>query len=139
MIKFFELISTGFYIGRLKNGATIAPLLFSFLVLFENKLLIFFILLLLSVISSYLMVKKTKRNDPQEVVIDEIISLVFIFLFVEVSLKSFIIAFILFRLFDFLKPFPSNLFESIPYLGIVLDDMIASIYVVIFLKWIFGL
>ncbi len=139
MIKFFELISTGFYIGKLKNGATIATLLFSFLVLFKGKLFIFFILLLFSIISSYVMVKKTKRKDPQEVVIDEIVAFFFIFIFVKLSLMSFVISFVLFRLFDFLKPFPANLFEDIPYLGVVLDDLIASVYVIVFLKLIFGL
>jgi phosphatidylglycerophosphatase (EC 3.1.3.27) len=49
-------------------------------------------------------------------------------------LKNFIIAFILFRIFDFLKPFPIKLLEDIKYFGIVLDDLMAGIYSVLTIK-----
>lgn len=79
------------------------------------------------------MVKKTNIKDPQEVVIDEILAFFFIFIFIEVSLKNVILGFLLFRAIDALKPFPIKLLENFPYLGILLDDIMASIYVILIL------
>jgi len=135
MIKFFEIISTGFYIGKLKKfGPTISTIIVIPFLLLNQKILIFIIILLLSIIGSYLMVKKTNKKDPQEVVIDEIVGFFLIFIFLDFNLKNFIIAFILFRIFDFLKPFPIKLLEDIKYFGIVLDDLMAGIYSVLTIK-----
>lgn len=133
MIRFFEFISTGFYIGRLKYGPTIATFLSIPLIFSPHKIIIFSFLLLLSIIGSYVMVKKTNLNDPQEVVIDEILAYFFIFLFIKVNFMNVILGFLLFRLIDALKPFPIKLIEKIPYLGIILDDLIASVYVILIL------
>lgn len=82
------------------------------------------------------MVKKTYQKDPQEVVIDEIVGFFFIFLFLDFNLKNFIIAFIFFRIFDFLKLFPINFLEEIPYFGIILDDLMAGVYALLTVKLI---
>jgi len=137
MIKFFELITTGFYIGKLKKfGPTISTIIIIPFLFLKQKILIFFIILVISIIGSYLMVKKTNKKDPQEVVIDEIVGFFFIFLFLEFNLSNFLIAFVFFRIFDFLKPFPINFLEEIPYLGVILDDLIAGAYTILTIKLI---
>jgi phosphatidylglycerophosphatase A len=59
---------------------------------------------------------------------------------VAVPLTPFtmILGFILFRIFDILKPFPVNIFDQRFHggLGIMLDDVIAGIYSLIVLQLI---
>ena len=93
---------------------------------------------------------KFKKKDPSEIVIDEFFgqSIVILFAFflggnvyIILSLPgSFLIhyilelelllAFILFRIFDILKPFPINMIDKKIKngLGVMLDDVVAAIY-----------
>lgn len=69
------------------------------------------------------------EKDPQKVVIDEVLGF-----FVAVSFQTFswqlaLAAFILFRFFDILKPFPINNLQKIKAgWGIIIDDLIAGLY-----------
>jgi phosphatidylglycerophosphatase A len=71
-----------------------------------------------------------KHEDPGMVVIDEVlgqwITLAGALAF---NWKSWLAAFLLFRLFDIWKPFPIRRLESLPGgVGIVADDVLAGIY-----------
>jgi phosphatidylglycerophosphatase A len=70
-----------------------------------------------------------KGHDPQVVVIDEAVG-VFIAVFViPKSLYYAIAAFVLFRFFDIVKPFPINRSQKLSGgWGIMIDDVIAGIY-----------
>ncbi len=67
--------------------------------------------------------------DPSIVVIDEIVGM-WIALFLQpATLLAFALAFVAFRAFDTLKPFPGRQLEKIPRgWGIMLDDVAAGIY-----------
>jgi len=69
-------------------------------------------------------------RDPGIVVIDEIVGL--LITMIGMPAKPFYLAlgFILFRLFDIVKPFPVNFFDQRIHggAGIMLDDVIAGIY-----------
>jgi phosphatidylglycerophosphatase A len=70
-------------------------------------------------------------KDPQFVVIDEVSGqLIALSLpFVVLNWKSWLLGFILFRIFDIWKPFPARQAESLPGgWGIMADDWIAGIY-----------
>ena len=70
------------------------------------------------------------RKDAPEIVIDEIAGLQWTFLGVVPTGLHALLGFVLFRLFDILKPFPARLFQDrLPGgLGIVADDVAAGIY-----------
>jgi phosphatidylglycerophosphatase A len=71
------------------------------------------------------------KKDPQFVVVDEVSGqmLTYISPFVVLNWKSWLLGFILFRVFDIWKPFPARQAESLPGgLGIMADDWIAGIY-----------
>lgn len=80
-----------------------------------------------------LYLKANRTPDPQEIVIDEIIGQGLCFLFVPHTVIGWSIAFILFRFFDILKPFPVSWADQlqgplwIESLGILLDDIFAGI------------
>ncbi len=71
-----------------------------------------------------------QKEDPGLVVVDEVLGQWVTLLGVAVlDWKSWIAAFILFRLFDIWKPWPVRRFEQLPGgVGIVMDDVAAGIY-----------
>jgi phosphatidylglycerophosphatase A len=70
-----------------------------------------------------------RQKDPQIVVIDEVAGMLITMLPMSVvSLRAVVVGFVLFRLFDMLKPWPVRNFEKLPGgWGIVLDDVAAGI------------
>lgn len=70
------------------------------------------------------------RGDPGQVVIDEVVGQIVTFLgHPHPSWKLLIAGFVLFRIFDILKPFPARRAEHAPGgWGIMLDDVAAGIY-----------
>jgi len=67
-------------------------------------------------------------KDPSFVVIDEVAGQLIALIGVPVAWKSFLVSFILFRVFDIVKPPPVRQLERLPEgVGIVLDDVAAGI------------
>ena len=69
------------------------------------------------------------RNDPSEVVIDEVAGFLLTLFLLPCSWLSLGSGFVLFRLFDILKPYPVRQSESLSGgFGIVMDDLLAGLY-----------
>lgn len=70
------------------------------------------------------------RKDPQIVVVDEVVGQwITLAGATELNWKSFLMAFVFFRLFDIWKPPPVRQLEKLPGgLGIVADDAMAGVY-----------
>lgn len=72
---------------------------------------------------------RSGESDPSEVVIDEIAGQILTLLAAPATPLAWLSGFLLFRLFDILKPFPIRQSERLPRgWGIVLDDLIAGVY-----------
>lgn len=78
-----------------------------------------------------------KRKDPREFVLDEFVGQIVALLWLLPTTKAdfntywgiITMQFILFRIFDILKPFPLRRLETLPSgLGIMADDIAAGIY-----------
>jgi phosphatidylglycerophosphatase A len=73
--------------------------------------------------------RQTGCRDPQLVVIDEVAGQLIALVAVPVFWKTFLTGFILFRVFDTLKPPPLRQLEKLPEgIGIVMDDIGAGLY-----------
>jgi phosphatidylglycerophosphatase A len=73
-------------------------------------------------------VRATGRHDPSECVIDEVAGQWLACLAAPLTLPGYILAFIAFRLFDILKPWPASAAERAPGgLGVMLDDLVAGL------------
>jgi len=70
------------------------------------------------------------RIDPGQVVIDEVMGQIITFIATpRISKVGLIAGFILFRIFDIIKPFPARRCERFPGgWGIMLDDGVAGLY-----------
>ena len=76
-----------------------------------------------------------KQKDPGIVVVDEVLGQWLTLLgATSLGVRTFVAAFILFRIFDVWKPWPVRRFETLPEgFGIVADDLAAGLYGAIFL------
>jgi phosphatidylglycerophosphatase A len=77
--------------------------------------------------------KLSGKKDPSKVVIDEVagqfIALLPVPFIIDAAWWSIILAFILFRFFDIVKPYPARKLESLESgLGIMADDIVAGVY-----------
>ena len=75
-------------------------------------------------------VKATGREDPPEIVIDEVAAQWLALAVVPVTLAGFLAAFFVFRLFDTLKPWPASWADAEVEggAGVMLDDLFAGLY-----------
>ena len=84
----------------------------------------------LAIWSADVTAKAQARKDPGLVVIDEVCGQwITLAGMINGSWKSWLLAFLLFRIFDIIKPWPARQFEALPGgTGIVADDVMAGIY-----------
>ena len=156
MIKKFNLFFlTFFMIGRIKYApGTLASLVTCvFFLLLINISNITVILVITLIIFGYSFVainnsfNEFKSDDPQEIVIDEVIGQMLTLLAIPIyetlyplpKIYYCFAAFLLFRLFDIWKPYPISYVDNNVKgsLGIMLDDILASFYSIIILIIIF--
>jgi len=73
--------------------------------------------------------RRYQARDPGAVVIDEVLGMLITLFMIRPDWRLAIVGFVLFRLFDVIKPYPSNRFERLPGgLGIMADDAMAAVY-----------
>jgi len=73
--------------------------------------------------------------DPGPIVIDEVVGMLITLAFIPVGWSAALTGFLLFRVFDVLKPYPAGQFERLHGgLGVMADDAMAAIYANICLR-----
>jgi phosphatidylglycerophosphatase A len=93
-------------------------------------LMLILVLLLPAIWASTETARIVDKNDPGLVVVDEVLGQwVTLLGAIVLNWKSFVAAFVLFRILDIWKPWPVRRFERLPQgTGIVADDLAAGIY-----------
>jgi phosphatidylglycerophosphatase A len=77
------------------------------------------------------------KKDDRRIVIDEMAGYLVAMLWIEPTLLSVTLGFLLFRLFDITKPWPIRRLEELPGgFGVVLDDILAGVYANLFCRLI---
>ena len=148
VIKFF---ATGAYLGFLPKapgtfGSFLGiPLAYVFLLFGQFFYLIAtFVFVLLSIIIAELYDRQLEEHDSQTIVIDEVAGYLVALVAIPYQFQwpYILLAFVLFRIFDILKPFPLSYLDRIPGgIGIVLDDVGAGLmtnvilHLFIYLGW----
>ena len=131
----WRFVATFFYLGKLpfapgSCGSLGALLLWSFLPLtFSVHLSFLIILFVLGVYSSNKIAKYLDDHDPSEVVIDEVVGMGISLFMLPHSLGFYLLAFILFRIFDIVKPWFIYRIQNLSGgWGIMLDDVLAGLF-----------
>ena len=70
-----------------------------------------------------------RRTDPGQVVIDEVMGMLITLFLNPVGWKGALAGFLLFRVFDVIKPYPANRLEQLHGgVGVMADDAMAAVY-----------
>ena len=144
-VTLFGIGKIGLIPGSLASLAT-TIILFFLLHIFNispNTILISVIIIfLISLYSVNIFIKNLDNKDPREVVIDEVIGQSIPICLYEIAhtgvretsqvLIFYFIMFILFRIFDIVKPYPVSYYDKNfkNSFGVVMDDVCAGLYVV---------
>jgi phosphatidylglycerophosphatase A len=73
--------------------------------------------------------------DPGPIVLDEVVGMLITLAFVPVGWTGALAGFVLFRIFDVIKPFPAGRLEKLHGgLGVMADDAMAAIYANVVLR-----
>ena len=149
------LFVTLFGIGKLKkipgSYASLATTIFLFVLFhilnFSPKivLIVVIIVFFISLYAVNIFIKNFDNKDPKEVVIDEFIGQSIPICLYEIAhegvketnqvLTFYFIMFILFRIFDIVKPYPVSYYDKNfkNSFGVIMDDVCAGLYVVVVL------
>ena len=148
MNQLFMAIATGFSIGKLPKapgtwGSLAAFLPWFFIRGLSLPLYLAFVaaLFVAGFFASGAAEKIMDRPDPGCIVIDEIVGMLITLTLAPAHPAAWLLAFILFRLFDIFKPFPVSWLDRHIHggMGIMLDDVMAGIYALICLQIIWAL
>lgn len=86
-------------------------------------------LLVLGSWSAHVAERHFNSTDPGPVVIDEVMGMVITLIWSPRTWPAAITGFLLFRLFDIVKPYPANRFEKLHGgVGVMADDAMAAVY-----------
>jgi phosphatidylglycerophosphatase A len=70
-----------------------------------------------------------QKKDPGHVVVDEVAGQLLTLLLTGAGWAGAAVGFLVFRLFDIVKPWPANRLEALPEgLGVMADDLMAGVY-----------
>jgi len=79
--------------------------------------------------------KHFQKKDPRQCVIDEVAGQLVSVWLLPRQAGFYVAAFLLFRIFDILKPFPINKSEALPHgIGIMTDDVLAGFFTMALLQ-----
>lgn len=78
--------------------------------------------------------------DPGPIVIDEVVGMLITLAFIPVGWSAALAGFVLFRIFDVIKPYPAGRFEQLHGgLGVMADDAMAAVYANLSLRFLMWL
>ena len=145
-VTMFSLGRIGFLSGTFGSLATVIFLFVCFHILNISSNIIL-IILVITFAYSFIAIKNYTENnenkDPGEIIIDEFIGQAIPIYLYEISHGTektmdqapiiYTVCFIIFRIFDILKPFPVSYFDRKHKnsFGVVMDDVCAGLYVVL--------
>ena len=93
------------------------------------ELAVIVLLFAVGVWSSNLAEKHFGGVDPAPVILDEVVGMLITIALIPVNIPGAIVGFLLFRLFDVVKPWPANRLEALHGgLGVMADDAMAGVY-----------
>ena len=93
------------------------------------ELLVLLMVVIVGIWSANVAERHYCREDPGEIVIDEVAGMMLTVFWLPSGWVPFVIGFLAFRFFDIVKPFPARMSERLPGgFGVMADDLVAGLY-----------
>ena len=144
MSKVQDFIIRYFYLGNFKYApgtfASFCIMLVWFFIPNELNLQLFLILfhVIIGLYFCYSFSNFSSVKDPPYIVIDEVVGMMISLFLLPKTMGAYILAFILFRAFDILKPSIINRSQHFKYgIGIMVDDIIAGVLTLLILQGVY--
>lgn len=140
--RIYKLTFSGFYTGYIPYapgtfGSIIGVIIYILTewTFYSYQVFLFIFFLILSYKSTSYAIKILNNEDPPVVVCDEILGMWLALIFLDLNYYQVGLAFLIFRFFDIVKPYPIKLLEKKfkGPTGVILDDLMAGIYTKILL------
>jgi len=133
-----KLIGSGFYSGFIPFApgtfGSLVALLFYLIPGFENPTVLLFVISLFTILGVSIGDKfeLIYGKDPKQCTIDEMVGMWISLILVPKKIWFIVLAFVIWRVLDIIKPFPANISEKLNGgIGIMLDDIIAAFYTLV--------
>ncbi len=135
--NFYQILASSFGVGffpyfpgTLASLIVLVPFWF-FKTIFSTYSFIF-LLVILTIIFLFIVyqaIKNVENKDPKFIIIDEYLGQGYALVFCDENIFQYFLAFLFFRIFDILKPFPINLIDlQKNSFGVIFDDIVAGIF-----------
>ena len=127
----------GFFPFAPGSFASLITLLFLYFSNASNPVFLFIFSTILFFVGVFIcfILEKNWGKDPSRIVVDEVVGMSFSLIFLPKTYLIWGTAFIIFRFFDIVKPYPLKRFEKFKGgWGIMMDDIGAGIYTSIFVN-----
>jgi len=141
-----KVLSTFLYLGYLPfipgTFASIAGILLFYLI--KGNIFIYTLFTLLFILLGLLVTGEAEKifhqKDARYIVIDEVSGMLLALIFIPYDTRLVIIAFVLFRILDAMKPYPAGKLHNLRgSIGIMGDDIVAGVYTNIILQLVLRL
>jgi len=88
-----------------------------------------FVMLIFAIFACEIHERQTAKHDAQHIVIDEVVGYLIAFAWLPFTWQSLLAAFVVFRFFDILKPYPISILDARVKggLGVMIDDVAAGL------------
>ncbi len=108
---------------------------------FEAYIVITLLVTVLGTVLAHYSSKWLGVHDHSGIVIDEIAGMMWVMAWFPVNFVTLLIGFVLFRIFDILKPFPIRWLDRHVQggIGIMVDDLLASVFTIVIMALLFTL
>jgi len=145
MDKLIVALATGLYSGKIPfapgtwgSAFALIPWYFCRGLSLVNYLIVLAVIFVVGFLTSGSAEKIIDRPDPGCIVIDEVLGMFITLTLAPNHPAAWLLGFVLFRIFDVLKPFPVSWFDTNLHggIGIMMDDVMAGIYALICLQLI---
>jgi phosphatidylglycerophosphatase A len=130
-----KILGSGFYTGYIPFASgtfgSLAALIIYYIPGFEKLYIIIPAIVLVTIYGIYISGKfeKVYGKDPSECTIDEVAGMWISLLFLPKTIIISLLAFLIWRAMDIIKPFPARNLEDLPGgWGIMMDDIAAAFY-----------
>jgi phosphatidylglycerophosphatase A len=146
-LKIAEIISTWFWFGKIPwapgTFGTLATVPFVYALSLSGPIFYMSVTLIsvfIGIFAADMYESTLGKHDSSEIVIDEVVGLMIAMTWLPMTWQSLVLGFVLFRIFDILKPFPiSWLDEKVKGgLGVMIDDVAAGVITNIILQVLYS-